>query len=155
MHVRQLEIGDFGFVQNLASKQLGFTIPPNYVLWLFMRIEGAVCLVVEQPQEGLLAYLLAVPIEGPEKSLFVWQLAASAGKAQGEAVLHILTTLRDISMRTGIKTIAFSMRPRSAAYRLISRYTRELIARAPKLSSALPFVVSKDESEYRIEIPSP
>lgn len=150
-----LEIGDFDFVQNLASKQLNFTIPPNYVLWLLMRIEGAVCLVVEQPQGGLLAYLLAVPIEAPEKSLFVWQLAASAGKAQGEAIHHILTTLRDISMKTGIKTIAFSMRPRSAAYRLVSRYTRELIARTPKLSSALPFVVSKDESEYRIEIPSP
>lgn len=155
MHVRQLEIGDFGFLQNLASKQLNFTIPPSYVLWLFMRIEGAVCLVAEQPQEGLLAYLLAVPIEGPEKSLFVWQLAASAGKAQGEAIHLILTTLRDLAMRNGVKAIAFSMRPRSAAYRLVSRYTRELIARTPRLSSALPSVVSRDESEYRIELPSP
>jgi len=155
MHVRQLEIGDFAFVQKLASKHSNFTTPPSYVLWLLMRIEGAACLVVEHPEHGPLAYLLAVPIEGPEKSLFIWQLAASPGKAHGAAIHCILAALRDVAMRRGVKTIAFSMRPRSAAFRLISRYTRELVARTPQLTSALPFIVAQDESEYRIELPTP
>jgi hypothetical protein len=90
IHVRPLEIVDFSFVQDLASKQENFTVPPTYVLWLMLRIKGAISLVAEHSTRGPLAYLLAVPVEGPEDSMFVWQLAVSKGTVRGKAVLALL-----------------------------------------------------------------
>lgn len=154
IHVRPLEIGDFGFVQNLAAKQQHFTIPPTYVLWLLMRIKDSACLVAEHSHQGQLAYLLAVPSEGPGKSLFVWQLAALPGKTGSEATLSILTALRSFAGRTRVTTIGFSMRPQSATYRLISRYSRKLAHRTPRLMSPLPAFIAQNESEYRITLPT-
>jgi len=61
IHVRLLEIGDFQFVRNLASKQPNFTVPSTYLLWLLLRIDGAICLVSEHSTKGPLAYLVALP----------------------------------------------------------------------------------------------
>ena len=152
IHVRPLEIGDFSFIRDLASKQRNFTVPSTYVLWLMMRIKGAACLVAEDAHRGQLAYLIAVPVEGPEKSLFVWQLAASARGGGGRATLALLTALRDFATRKHVRAIAFSMRPRSAAYRLIARYADKLVASTPRLTSVLPFSIASDESEYRIDL---
>lgn len=153
LHVRPLETGDFDFVRELASKQRTFTIPPPYVLWLLMRIKGAACLIAERPECGQVAYLLAVPVEGPSKSLFVWQLASSKGRTRTPAAIAVLTELRGFASRQRVRAIYFSMRPRSAAYRLISRYAGRLVARSPRLISTLPSVVSRDESEYRLDLP--
>ena len=152
IHVRPLEIGDFTFVRELASKQQSFTVPPAYVLWLIMRIKGAVCLIAEHVDYGQLGYLLAVPLEGPKKSLFVWQLAAlERGLGEG-ATLALLTALRDFACGEHVRSIAFSLRPRSATYRLIARYTDKLVANIPRLTSALPLAIALDESEYQIDL---
>jgi hypothetical protein len=152
IHIRRLEISDFGFVQDLAAKQRNFTIPPTYVLWLLMRIKDAACFIAEKPRQGLLAYLLAVPSEGPGKSLFVWQLAALPGRPGAKASLSILSALRDFATRTRVRTVGFSVQPRSATYRLISRYSRELASQTPCLTSVLPSLIAKNESEYRIDL---
>jgi hypothetical protein len=151
-HVRPIEIGDFDFVRDLASKQPNFTVPPVYVLWLIARIKGAACLIAERAERGPVAYLLAVPIEGPEKSLFVWQLAAASGAGREKTTLALLTALRDFASGKHVRTIAFSLTPRSAAFRLISRYTNELAATTPRLTSALPPIVAMGESEYSIDL---
>jgi hypothetical protein len=152
VHIRPLEIGDFNFVRDLASKQVGFTVPPVYVLWLTVRIKGAACLVAEESGRGQVAYLLAVPIEGPEESLFVWQLAAVSGGGRETATLALLAALRDFANRRHVRTIAFSMVPRSAMYRLISRYTNKLVATSPRLTSVLPAIIGAGESEYRVDL---
>jgi hypothetical protein len=152
IHVRPLEIGDFNFVRKLASKQRNFTIPPVYVLWLIVRIKGAACFVAEDSDRGRAGYLLAVPIESPEESLFVWQLAAAPGGEQEKATLALLVALREFASDRHIRAIAFSMEPRSAAYRLISRYTNKLAASSPRLTSVLPPIVAEDESEYRVAL---
>jgi hypothetical protein len=151
-HVRPLEIGDFNFVRGLASKQPDFTVPPAYVLWLIMRIKGAVGLVAEDNDRGRVAYLLAVPSNGPKESLFVWQLAAVSGSGQEKASLALLTALRDFASRKHVQSISFSTRPGSAAYRLIARYTNILAARTPSLTSPLPSTIASDESEFRVDL---
>jgi hypothetical protein len=152
IHIRPLEIGDFTFVRELASRQRNFTIPPVYVLWLIVRIKGAACLVAEDGERGQAGYLLAVPIEGPEESLFVWQLAALPGGEQEKATLALLVALREFASDKHIRTIAFSMEPSSAAYRLISRYTNRLVASSPRLTSVLPPIIAAGESEYRVDL---
>ena len=152
IHVRPLEIGDFNFVREMASRQRNFTIPPVYVLWLIVRIKGAACFVAEDSDRGQAGYLLAVPIEGPEESLFVWQLAALPGGEQEKTTLSLLVALREFASDRHIRAIAFSMEPRSAAYRLISRYTSKLAASSPRFTSVLPPIVATGESEYRIDL---
>jgi len=117
IHVRPLEIGDFTFVRDLASKQRNFTVPPTYVLWLIMRIKGAVCLIAEDADRGQLAYLLAVPLEGPKKSLFVWQLAATTRGGKEQATLSLLAELRDFGRRKHVRSIALF---NAAAIRCVS-----------------------------------
>ena len=151
IHVRPLEIADFVFVQELASKQPNFTIPSTYVLWLLLRIKGAVCLIAETPEEGPIAYLLAVPVEAPTESLFVWQMASIA-KVRKQGSLSLLKVLKDLAHERKVETISFSAEPQSAAYRLIRQYTNKLVARVPQLSFALPFVVAPRESEYRVNL---
>lgn len=152
IHVRPLEIGDFEFVRSLASQQPHFTVPPVYVLWLLLRIKGTACFVAEGSERGQAGYLLAVPIEGPDETLFVWQLAALPRGERERTTLALLTALRSLANARHIRTIAFSMEPNSAAYRLISRYTSELAATTPRLISALPSLIAGGESEYRIDL---
>jgi hypothetical protein len=153
IHVRPLEIGDFGFLRDLASKQPNFTVPSVYILWLLLRIKGAICLVGEESSQGPLAYLIAVPVEAPKESLFVWQLAVEGDYgASEEATLAILSKLKNLAHARGIQSIAFSMEPHSAAFRLISRYAHSLVHRRPLLISPLPSGVALNESEYQIDL---
>jgi hypothetical protein len=115
-------------------------------------VKGAVCLVAEDSDRGQAGYLLAVPIEGPEESLFVWQLAALPGGGQEKATFALLVALREFAKERHIRAIAFSMEPRSAAYRLISRYTNKLAASSPRLTSALSPIIAAGESEYRVDL---
>ena len=152
IHVRQLEIGDFDFVRALAAQQPNFTVPPPYVLWLMIRIKDAVCIVAEHSTDGLLAYLLAVPIEGPNRALFVWQLAASTEGQRRNAILAILTAGRRIARKLQIAAIVFSTIPSSPALRLIRRYTRKVFSAVPEPTSTIPSLVCQHEKEYRLEL---
>jgi hypothetical protein len=153
IHVRPLEIEDFPFVQDLASKKPNFTVPPSYVLWLMLRIKGAICLVAEHSSDGPVAYLLAVPIEGPNESLFVWQLAVTEnGKSKGKVSLILLKKLREMARADHVQIIAFSTRPNSAVHRLITQHTKKLAAMPPHYASALPSSVARNESEYWVHL---
>jgi hypothetical protein len=152
IHIRALEIGDFTFVQDLASKQHNFTIPASYVLWLMLRIKGAICLIAEHNKDGPLAYLLSVPIEASEYSVFVWQLAASPGTKEKAATLALLAEFRDIVFERGCKSILFSSIPESALYRVIRQYAWKLGSVVPQLLNALPAIVSSNESEFRLDL---
>ena len=152
IHVRQMEVGDFAFVRELAAKQPTFTVPPPYVLWLLLKVKDAVCLVAEHSTEGLLAYLLAVPIEAPSKALHVWQLAASEGGQRRHATVKLLTRFRTIAKQRRIRTITFSTTPGSSALRLIRMYTVKVFSATPTAISKIPPLVSPNEGEYRFEL---
>lgn len=151
IHVRPLELADFKFVQDLASRQSNFTVPAGYILWLLLRLKGAICLIAEKTDEGLLGYLLAVSMEAPNESLFVWQMATSHDPKR-KISLGLLTALRDLARAQHVRTISFSARPRSAAYRIISQYTQRLVTTIPRFASALPPSVAENENEYRVDL---
>lgn len=155
IHVRSLEIGDLAFVQDLASKQPSFTIPPPYVLWLILRIREAICLIAEDSKDGPIAYLIAVPVEAPEKSVFVWQLAATDAAQKETAMLDLLTEFRKLVFLSDCKSVLFSTIPGSAVYRLIRQYAWDLGSVIPRVLHSLPPVVSSSESEFRLELPDP
>jgi len=152
IHVRPLEIADFPFVRDLASKQPNFTVPPVYVLWLMVRIKGAICLIAENTRAIPLAYLLAVPIEGPGTSLFIWQVATSKGRERDKATWAILTEFRKLVIDLAVDRVEFSSIPNSAAYRLIRRYARKLASLVPEKLHHLPLAVSDTESEFRLNV---
>jgi hypothetical protein len=152
IHVRPLEIGDFDFVRKLASIQPNFTIPPVYVLWLMLRIKGGICLIAEHSEQGSLAYLLAVPVEGPGNSIFIWQVGGTTGRQGTKATRALLTEFRETVFARGIDTISFSSLPNSAVFRLIRRYAWDLAALIPKTVSALPSAVSDKESEFLLNL---
>jgi hypothetical protein len=152
IHVRPLEIADFDFVRGLAATQPNFTVPATYVLWLLLRIKGAVCLVAEKTDMGPCGYLLAVPIVSAEESLFVGQLAALDSGPEDQGTLLLLSALRDIARKGAVRTIGFSVRPDSAAHRLISKYSDRLVAKEPQFTAPVPPNVASNESEYRIDL---
>jgi len=152
IHVRPIEIGDFDFVRDLASKQRNFTVPPVYVLWLLIRIKGAICLIAEHSSEGPRAYLLAVPVEGAEDSMFVWQLAASKGLGREKVTFALLAEFRNIAHKFAVRNIAFSSVPNSASFRTIRRLAWEVFSSEPKAISALPPSIGRKESEFLLNL---
>jgi len=152
IHVRPLEISDFSFVQDLASKQERFTVPPTYVLWLLLRIKGAISLVAEHSTRGPLAYLLAVPVDGPEDSMFIWQLAVSKGAERTNATLALLAQFRDTVEELKVRNIIFSSVPNSSAFRAIRRYASKVFSSEPKAINALPPAVDAKESEFLLDL---
>lgn len=143
---------DFSFVRELAAKQPNFTIPPTYVLWLLMKIKGDICLVAEEKKSGPVAYLLAVPIEEQENSLYVWQLASAAIGDNDNAVLPILWKLHEITEQTKVRSMFFSAFPKSAEFRRIKRYIRTVWAAKPQATRVLADIVAPGETEYRIDL---
>jgi len=148
IHVRPLEVGDFQFVKNLAAKQSNFTVPSAYLLWLLLRIDGAICLVAEHSTNGPSAYLLALPVKDPKRSMFVWQFAASEGPERETASLAILTEFHKVAVGLGMQSIVFSSVPNSAAYRAIRRYAWKVCSSVPKAMSHLPSSVNLSEREF-------
>jgi hypothetical protein len=152
IHVRPLEIGDFNFVRELASMQPNFTVPPVYVLWLMLKIKGAVSLVAEHSSDGLLGYLIAIPIEGPADSMFVWQLAASRAPRRAKATMALLTEFRRIINELSIKVVFFSSVPHSAVFRTLRGYARKVFSSVPDPLNALPSEVSAEECEFVLKL---
>jgi hypothetical protein len=152
IHVRQLEIADFDFVQRLASKQSDFTVPPSYVLWLFLRIKGAICLVAEESEKGLVGYLLAVPVEDPVASVFVWQLAASDHRPRKHSILALLTEFRKMITDSRVRRVSFSSVPNSVTYRAVRDYAWKIFASVPTKQNRLPPSIDANEAEFILHL---
>jgi hypothetical protein len=152
IHVRPLEVADFGFVRSLASKQSNFTVPPLYVLWLLLRIKGSICLVADNNKYGPVAYLLAVPIEDAQKAIFVWQLASSQGQYREMPTLALLTELRRIVHRLRIRRVHFTSAPGSARHRAVRRNALRVFSAVPRMVSNLPASIDPDESEFLLNL---
>jgi ribosomal protein S18 acetylase RimI-like enzyme len=153
VRVRPMEVADFRFVQNLASKQFQFTRPPRYVLWLLTRTNSRSCMVVEQAKHGRLAYLLSLRVNtSREKALYVWQLAASPKGQRNGGVHLLLLALRKLIRSAGIRFVIFSSVPKSPEFRAIRRQARTLFGAVPHSRSELPPGISPKEHEFIIKV---
>ena len=152
IHVRKLEVADFSFVRDLAALQPNFTIPPPYVLWLLLKIKGDVCLLAESESGVPLAYLLAVPVDEPANSLYVWQLATSSQGQNADAVFGLLLEMYEVTKKLGIATVIFSAQPGSPSLRAVQKYLFKILRKKPVRTVVLPAIVAPDESEYKIDL---
>jgi len=153
IHVRGVEIGDFAFIQDLASEQSNFTVPPSYVIWLLLKIKGSICLIAEDSKHGPSAYLLAVPVESPENTMFVWQLASVKGSLGENATLAVLNEFRGLLKTSAIVNITFSTLPNSPAFRAIRRYARKVFSSVPECTGTV--AVDSKESEFLLRLTDP
>jgi hypothetical protein len=152
IHVRELEIADFNFVRELASKQSNFTVPSPYILWLFLRIKGSICLVAEESEKGVVGYLLALPVEAPEASVFVWQLAASPKAPRSKIILALLKEFRKRITESHVFRVLFSSVPNSVAYRAVRHYAWEIFASVPRKQNMLPSSIDANEAEFILHL---
>jgi hypothetical protein len=153
IRIRLMEVDDFRFIRNLASKQFQFTRPPHYVLWLMTRTNSRTCIVAEDTKHGPVAYLLSLPVNtSHEKALYVWQLAASTRGRRIGAIHLLLLALRDLVRRMRIRSLIFTAVPDSPEYRAIRRYAKTLSGGAPRAKQSLPVRVSLNEHEFVIKV---
>jgi ribosomal protein S18 acetylase RimI-like enzyme len=153
IRIRPMEVDDFRFIRNLASKQFQFTRPPHYVLWLLTRTNSRSCIVAEDTKHGLVAYLLSLPVNtSREKTLYVWQLAASPRGRHSGAIHLLLLALRKLVRRMRIRSLVFTAVPDSPEYRAIRRYAKTLSGAAPRAKQSLPSRVSQNEHEFVIRV---
>lgn len=153
MCVRQMDDSDFRFIRNLASKQFQFTRPPPYVLWLLTRTNPKSCLVAMDAKHGPVGYLLSLPVStSGEKSLYVWQLAASPRGRRSGAIHLLLLELRRLVRRTHTRFITFSTVPDSPEFRAIRRLARAVFGAVPHYRHVLPQGVSRKEHEFIIRV---
>lgn len=153
IRVRPLDVSDFRFVRQLASKQDNFTVPPLFVLWLLKQANGRSCLVADHVKFGPVAYLLSLPVSKPgRKALYVWQLAASASGQRVGAIEMLLLELRAFVRRMRIRSLVFTAVPNSPEFRAIRRYAYTLSAGRPQPLQQLPPTVSQTEHEFTIKV---
>jgi hypothetical protein len=148
-----MEVDDFRFIRQLASKQFQFTRPPRYVLWLLTRTNSRSCIVAEDGKHGPIAYMLSLPVTSSrEKTLYVWQLAASTQGRRNGAIHLMLLALRKLVRRMRIRSLVFTAVPDSPEYRAIRRYAKTLSGGAPRAKHSLPSRVSLNEHEFVIRV---
>jgi hypothetical protein len=153
IRIRPMEVDDFRFIRQLASKQFQFTRPPHYVLWLLTRTNSRSCIVAEDIKHGPVAYLLSLPVNtSREKALYVWQLAASPQGRRNGAIHLLLLALRKFVHRTGIRFLVFSAVPESPEFRAIRRQAHTIFGTVRDSRLALPSGVSRNEYEFVIRV---
>jgi hypothetical protein len=151
--VRSMKVDDFRFIRELASKQFQFTPPPRYVLWLLTRTQSRNCMVAEDTKHVPVAYLLSLPVStSREKSLYVWQLAASPEGRRIGAIHLLLLALRRFVRKMRIRVIIFSAVPGSPEFRAIRRQTRTLFGAVPHSRHILPSGISRKEHEFILRV---
>ena len=153
IRIRPMEVCDFQFIRRLASKQFQFTCPPRYVLWLLTRTNSRNCIVAEDTEYGPVAYLLSLPVStSRERSLFVWQLAASSRGRRNGAIHLLLLALRKFVRRTRIRFLIFSAVPDSPEFRAIRRQARTIFGPVRDSHLVIPSGVSRNEREFVIRV---
>jgi hypothetical protein len=117
-HIRPVDPKDFAFIRALAGEFPTFTVPSDYVLWLFTHFHPDHCRVLEQDSGDLKAYLLAMPTSNPKIGIAIWQVAAAAPD-RTMVLEYFAAYLRDLMERIGATSLFFTTQKDSASLRLI------------------------------------
>lgn len=150
--IRPLAVGDFTFVRELAAQQPNFTIPPPFVLWLFLKVRTGLSLVALNHSGDLLGYVLAMPVEDPPNSVYVWQLATTKGSKKAGAGMRLLEELKKALLTADFATVIFSASEGSAELRAIRQSVSQLVQREVKMVRRVPLIVAPAENEYQIRL---
>jgi hypothetical protein len=122
--IRPVEPKDFTFIRSLAAEFPTFTVPSEYVLWLFTHFHPDHCRVLEQDSGELKAYLLAMPTSNPNNGIAIWQVAADAPD-RTFALEYFAAYLRDLMESTGATSLFFTAQQDSASLRLIRMLAKQ------------------------------
>ena len=148
--IRSIEPSDFPFIRSLAAEFPTFTVPSEYVLWLFTRFHPEYCRVLEQEPSGLRAYLLAMPTSDPANGIAIWQVAATKPN-HAFALEYFAAYLRDLADRTGAASIFFTTQQESlATLRLIRTLAKQFFDCDLEQLNSIPS--RQEEYEFRISI---
>jgi len=109
VRLRSIEVADFEFIRSLASNTSFFTVPPEYVLWLFARFHPDYCRVLEQASGELKGYLLAMPTSEPTNGIAIWQIAA-VDQGRPFALEYFAAYLRELALRTAATSLSFTIK---------------------------------------------
>jgi hypothetical protein len=123
VRIRSIEPRDFGFIQSLATSLPAFTVPSDFVLWLFTKFHPEYCRVLEDESGTAQAYLIAMPTSDPPTGIVIWQIAA-AGSGQPFALEYFAAYLRDLVERTSATSVFFTASSDPASLRLIRSLTK-------------------------------
>src|SRR5437660_11968394 len=77
VRVRAISLADFKFIRRLSATIQGYTVPPPYILWMLMRFQGDLCLIVEDGSQEPLGYMLAMSAGIASSEIFIWQFATN------------------------------------------------------------------------------
>ncbi len=150
--IHPMELNDFAFVQSLAAELPLFTVPPDYVLWLFTHFHPDYCRVLELASGEPKAYLLAMPTSDPDNGIAIWQVAATKPN-QAFALEYFAAYLRGLADRIGATSIFFTTQQESlASLRLIRSLANQFFDCDVVQLNSVPS--GQGEYEFRLSIGS-
>jgi hypothetical protein len=147
--IRPMELNDFAFVQSLAAEFPLFTVPPDYVLWLFTHFHPEYCRILERDSGERKGYLLAIPTSDPANGIAIWQVAATT-PSHAFALEYFAAYLRDLAERKGATSVFFTTTDDSTSLRLIRSLAWQFGNCVLDKRSAVP--VGQAEYEFRLSI---
>jgi hypothetical protein len=148
--VRPVRLSDFQFIQSLSSTIDGYTVPPPYILWMFTRFQGELCLLAEDASREPLGYMLATSAGIGSTEVFIWQLATNYRGQRLRAGTALASYVRRLVRKHGIERIAFTAVPDSLGAISIAHLAKRMFDRTPKMGGRLPGSISATEREFHI-----
>jgi hypothetical protein len=148
--VRPVRLSDFEFIRGLSSTINGYTVPPPYILWMFMRFQGELCLIAEDACQEPLGYTLATSAGIGSTEIFIWQLATNYRGQRLRAGTALASHVRKLVKKHGIERITFTAVPDSAGTISIASLAKQMFGRAPRMGARLPRSISATEREFHL-----
>lgn len=147
--MRPIEPRDFAFIRSLAAEFPSFTVPSEYVIWLFSQFHPEFCRVLEHKSGELKAYLLAMPTSNPQNGIAIWQVAA-ANPNHALALEYFAAYIRELVERNGATSVFFTSQPNSASLRLIRSLAKQFGNCEVEQLNSVP--AGQGEYEFRLSL---
>jgi hypothetical protein len=154
VRIRPIKHSDFVFVRTLASQTQGYTVPPDYVLWMLARFHGNFCSVAKEVGGDRVGYLLAMQTAARD-TIFVWQFVATFRGQRLDAARELVKHLKAVAQENKSRRILFTCIPRSPAERLVRSVAERVFRVSPVRGLPLSQWSSGGECEYSLTLKTP
>lgn len=151
VRVQRVNPADFVFIRTLASQTQGYTVPPDYVLWMLTRFHGDFCSVAKEVGSDNVGYLLAMQT-AVKDTIFVWQLVATLRGQRLQAARKLVKHLKAAAEEHEVRRILFTCVPRSPAERLVRSIATRVFRVSPVRGLPLSQWLSSGEYEYSLTL---
>jgi hypothetical protein len=143
---------DLDFIQALASRTHGYTLPAPYVLWLLIRYHSEHSALVEEAGGKPLGYMLAMRVDLAPPAVFVWQFACTFSGQRLKAPDALASHLKKTVKRNGIDQIIFTAPPNTPQEHSVKNLCQRIFAISPRRRERLPRRISDNEFEYILKL---